>query len=77
MQIGDEASSSVILAGRALFEKMLTTHARHRIFCSNLFTYVFYQCPATGLTGRALLVQMLLTLETPGNLVQILYNFVF
>ena len=40
MQKGDEASPSIILAGRALLVKMLITLEPHGIFGQNLYTYV-------------------------------------
>ena len=71
MQNGDEASPSIILAGRALLVKMIISLEPHGIFDSNF--------PATAiqngdeassiiiLAGRALLVKMLITLETRGK----------
>ena len=73
MSNDDEASSSIILAGRALLVKMLITLELHGIFASN---FVFY-CISTVssgtrngdeasqsiiLAGQALLVKMLITL---------------
>ena len=82
MQNGDEASPSIILAGRALLVKMLITVKPHGIYIGSNFVYiyVFYHCPATGmkkgneaspiiiLAGRALLVKILITLEPHGIL---------
>ena len=39
MKIGDEASPSIILTGRALLEKVLITVEPHGIFCSK-FVYL-------------------------------------
>ena len=39
MKKGDEASPSIILAGRALLVKMLISLGPHGIFCSN-FVYL-------------------------------------
>ena len=41
MQNGDEASPSIILAGRSLLVKMLITLEPRGIFSSILYTYVF------------------------------------
>ena len=75
MKKGDEASPSIILAGRALLVKLLITLEPHSIFGSN-FVYLciltlsshWYKkgdeaSPSIILTGRALLVKMLITLE--------------
>ena len=53
MQKTEEASPSIILAGRALLVKMFITLEPHGIFGS----------PSIILAGRALLVKMLITLE--------------
>ena len=39
MQNGDEASPSIILAGRAVLEKILITLEQHGIFGSNFVYY--------------------------------------
>ena len=75
MKKGDEASLSIILAGRALLVKMLITLVPHGIFCSN-FVYLciltlsshWYEnsddaSPSIILAGRALLVKMCIDLE--------------
>ena len=41
MQNGEEASPSIILAGRALLVKMLITLEPNGIFASIFYTYVF------------------------------------
>ena len=75
MQRSDEASPSIILAGRALLVKMLITLEPHGIFGSNfvylciltLSSHWYEKCdeasPSIILAGRALLVKMLITLE--------------
>ena len=79
MKKGDEASPSIILAGRALLVKMLITLEPHGIFGSN-FAYLciltlsshWYKkkgdeaSPSIILAGQALLVKMLITLEPHG-----------
>ena len=53
MQYGDEASPSIISAGRALLVKMLTTVEPHGIFGSNfVYIFVFYHCPAIIVYNR-------------------------
>ena len=49
MQNGDGASPSNILAGKALLVKMLITldGMVYFVLVQILYTYVFYQCPAT------------------------------
>ena len=82
----DEASRSIILAGRAPVVKMLITLEPHGIFGSN----IVYLCivtlsshryekgdeasPSIIMAGRALLLKMLLTLEPQGILGS---NFVY
>ena len=78
MQKGDEASSSIILAGQAFLVKMLITLEPHGIFVSN-FVYLciltlsshWYEkgdeaSSSIILAGRALLVKLLITLEPRG-----------
>ena len=78
MKKGDEASTSIILTGRALLVKMLITFELHGIFGSN-FVYLciltlsshWYKkddeaSPSIILAGRALLVKMLITHEPHG-----------
>ena len=72
MQNGDEASPSIILAGRAHLMKM--NHFFIFFFFIFFNTYVVKHCPATGmqngdeaslsiiLAGRALLKEMFITL---------------
>ena len=48
MKKGDEASPSIILAGRALLVKMLITHKPHGIFGSNFV----YLCIAQSLVCK-------------------------
>ena len=78
MKQGDEASPSIILAGRALLVKMLITLEPDGIFGSNflylcvltLFTHGYKKgdeaSPRIILAGRALLVKMLITLDPQG-----------
>ena len=74
----DEASPSIILAGRALLVKMLITLEPHGIFGSN-FVYLcistlsshWYEkydkaSPSIILASQALLVKMLIALELHG-----------
>ena len=77
MQNGDEASPSIVLAGRALV-KMLITLESHGAFGSKfLFLCILTlsshwlqngdeASPSIILAGRALLVKMLITLEPHG-----------
>ena len=78
MQKCDEASPSIILAGRALLVKMLITLESHGIFGSN-FVFLciltlssdWYEKgdeapPSNILTGRALLVKMLIAIVPHG-----------
>ena len=72
MQKVDEASPSIIFAGRALLVNMLITLEPHGIFGSN----IVYLCtltlssheasPSIILAGRALLVKMFITHERRG-----------
>ena len=78
MQNGDEASPSIILAGRALLMKMFITLELRGILCSKFVYYchVFYHCPTAGmqngdeasssiiLAGQVLLVKMHIPLES-------------
>ena len=71
MQNRDEASPSIILAGRALLMKMLITLEPCGIFFQILYTIVFQHCPTAGMRNgneaspsiilavQALLVKML------------------
>ena len=63
MQNGDEASPSIILAGRALLMKMLVPLEPCGILSSN-FVYLCILTFSSSkiLAGRALLVKMLITL---------------
>ena len=85
----DEASPSIILAGRALLVKMPITLKLHGIFGSN-FVYLSiltlsshcYEksdeaAPSIIFVGRPLLVKVLITLEPHGMWVQTLYTYVF
>ena len=87
----EEASPSIILAGRALLVKMFITLEPHGIFGSN-FAYLciltlpshwYEKCdeasPSIILAGQALLVKMLITgtWNRMVYLVQILYTYAF
>ena len=89
MEKGDEASPSIICAGRALLVKMLITIEPHGKFGSN-FVYLCIltlpsNCmqngdeasPSISLAGRALLMKMFKTLELHSIFLQILYTIVF
>ena len=78
MKKGDEASPSIILAGRALWVKMLITLEPFGIFCSN-FVYLciftlsnhWYEkadeaSASIIVAGQALLVKMLIPLKLCG-----------
>ena len=81
MKRSDEASPSIILAGRVLLVKMLIILELHDIFGSIFLYLCILHCPATGmikgdeaspsiiLAGRPLLVIMLIALELHGILI--------
>ena len=56
MRNDDGASPSIILAGRALFEKILITLDRHGIFGSNFVYLCILKLPATGMQNGASLL---------------------
>ena len=75
MKKGDDASPSIILAGRALLVKMLITlepHVSNFVhICILTLSSHWYEkgddpSPSIILAGRALLVKMLITLEPHG-----------
>ena len=93
MQKGDEASPSIILAGRVLLVKMIITLEPHGIFGSN-FVYLFILAlyshwyekngdeasPSIILASQALSVKWLITLQDLIRivyLVKILHTYVF
>ena len=89
MKKGDEASTSIILTGRALLVKKLITLKPNGIFGSN-FVYLciltlsshWYEIgdeasPCIILASRAFLVKMLITLEPHGVFGSNLYTYVF
>ena len=79
MPNGDEASSSIILAGQALLVKMLRVLELHGIFASSFVYYcILTLCscwyakrgeasPSIILAGQALLVKIQITLELCGT----------